>query len=64
MALIIWLHVDLEDLKALAKEQGAVEGEDMCLWDATFWSERLRESKYNINEVFRHLFVFYIILRM
>ncbi|KAL3696251.1 hypothetical protein R1sor_010327 [Riccia sorocarpa] len=41
---------DLEDLKAFAKEQGAPEGDDMKHWDVTFWSERLREAKFNINE--------------
>lgn len=41
---------DLEDLKVFAKEQGAEEGENMCLWDVAFWSERLREAKYSINE--------------
>lgn len=41
---------DLEDLKAFAKEQSAPEGENMCHWDVNFWSERLREAKYNINE--------------
>ena len=50
--LCLVVHVDLQDLKAFAKEQGAPEGDDMCLWDVTFWSEWLRESKFDINEVF------------
>ncbi|XP_057854237.2 probable cytosolic oligopeptidase A [Cryptomeria japonica] len=41
---------DLEDLKIFAKEQGAEEANDMCHWDVNFWSERLREAKYDINE--------------
>ncbi|KAI5081968.1 hypothetical protein GOP47_0001711 [Adiantum capillus-veneris] len=41
---------DLEDLKVFAKEQGAEEGENMRQWDVNFWSERLREAKYTINE--------------
>jgi len=41
---------DLEDLKIFAKEQHAEEANDMCHWDISFWSERLREAKYDINE--------------
>ncbi|CAM6094637.1 unnamed protein product [Calypogeia fissa] len=41
---------DLEDLKAFAKEQGAPECDDVRPWDLTFWSERLWEAKFNINE--------------
>lgn len=41
---------DLEDLKTFAKEQHAEEANDMCHWDISFWSERLREAKYDINE--------------
>ncbi|RZC90636.1 hypothetical protein C5167_028470 [Papaver somniferum] len=29
---------------------GAVEANDLSEWDISFWSERLRESKYDINE--------------
>ncbi|EPS59874.1 hypothetical protein M569_14931, partial [Genlisea aurea] len=39
---------DLEDLKAFAKDQG--EADVLNHWDLSFWSERLRESKYEINE--------------
>lgn len=41
---------ELEDLKTFAKEQHAEEGNGMCHWDISFWSERLREAKYDINE--------------
>ncbi|XP_039158308.1 organellar oligopeptidase A, chloroplastic/mitochondrial-like [Eucalyptus grandis] len=41
---------DMEDLKHIAKTQGAKESDDMSHWDIDFWSERLRESKYDINE--------------
>ncbi|MBD1913363.1 MULTISPECIES: M3 family metallopeptidase [unclassified Leptolyngbya] len=40
---------DLEALKTFAKEQGAPEGDDLQLWDITFWAERLRETKYDLN---------------
>ncbi|KAJ7556220.1 hypothetical protein O6H91_05G074800 [Diphasiastrum complanatum] len=42
--------IDLQDLKDYAKEQGAPDGSNICLWDITFWSERLREAKFDINE--------------
>uniref|UniRef100_A0A1J3HIY0 oligopeptidase A n=1 Tax=Noccaea caerulescens TaxID=107243 RepID=A0A1J3HIY0_NOCCA len=41
---------DMEDLKSYAKSQGAAEADSLTHWDTTFWSERLRESKYDINE--------------
>lgn len=49
----------MEDLKIFSKEQGAVEADDLKHWDITFWSERLRESKYDIKEV-RLVSVFYL----
>lgn len=42
---------DVEDLKEFSKSQGALEAGDLTHWDINFWSERLRESKYDINEV-------------
>ncbi|MBA0803290.1 hypothetical protein Gohar_013522, partial [Gossypium harknessii] len=41
---------DIEDLKSYSKSQGALEADNLSHWDINFWSERLRESKYNINE--------------
>lgn len=41
---------DMEDLKTFCKNQGASEATDLNHWDLNFWSERLRESKYDINE--------------
>ncbi|XP_057961566.1 probable cytosolic oligopeptidase A isoform X2 [Malania oleifera] len=41
---------DMEDLKHFSKSQGALEANDLNHWDFSFWSERLRESKYDINE--------------
>ena len=41
----------MEDLKIFVKDSGSPEATDLTHWDLTFWSERLRESKYDINEV-------------
>lgn len=41
---------DMEDLKIFCKTQGALESNELNHWDIAFWSERLRESKYDINE--------------
>lgn len=41
---------DMEDLKNFSRDQNATEANDLNHWDLTFWSERLRESKYDINE--------------
>ncbi|KAF8012226.1 hypothetical protein BT93_I0378 [Corymbia citriodora subsp. variegata] len=42
---------DMEDLKRFAKSQGAKESDNLRHWDIIFWSERLRESKFDISEV-------------
>lgn len=39
---------ELDDLKAFAKSQGS--NEEITLWDITFWSERLRENRYEFSE--------------
>ncbi|XP_020578060.1 organellar oligopeptidase A, chloroplastic/mitochondrial-like isoform X2 [Phalaenopsis equestris] len=41
---------DMEDVKKFAAEKGAAEANDLSHWDVSFWSERLRESKFDINE--------------
>ncbi|PHU27249.1 Organellar oligopeptidase A, chloroplastic/mitochondrial [Capsicum chinense] len=41
---------DLVDLKEFCKSQGSPEADDLNHWDITFWSERFRESKYELNE--------------
>ncbi|XP_056689620.1 probable cytosolic oligopeptidase A isoform X1 [Spinacia oleracea] len=41
---------DLEDIKSFSKQQDAAEADNLTHWDISFWSERLRESKYDINE--------------
>ena len=43
--------VDMDDVKNFSKNQGALEADDLNHWDINFWSERLRESKFDINEV-------------
>jgi len=40
---------DLDALRDFAKEQGAPEADDLQQWDVAFWSERLREAKYELN---------------
>ena len=49
--IICVIFVDMEDLKNFSKSQGAAEADDLNHWDLNFWSERLCESKYDINEV-------------
>eukprot|EP00897_Mesotaenium_endlicherianum_P006089 jgi/Mesen1/5508/ME000277S04713 len=41
---------DLEDLRAFAREHGGEEAADLKHWDMAFWSERLREAKYDISQ--------------
>jgi Zn-dependent oligopeptidase len=46
----------MEDLKAFVKDSGSAEANDLANWDLNFWSERLRESKYDIDEVVSSLY--------
>jgi len=41
---------DLDDLRALAREDGAAEADDLKNWDAAFWAERLRERRYAYSD--------------
>ncbi|MCY7337050.1 MAG: M3 family metallopeptidase, partial [Chamaesiphon sp.] len=40
---------DLEDLRAFAITQDAPEANDLKHWDLAYWSERLREAKFDFN---------------
>ena len=42
---------ELEEILAFAKEQGAPEADTgLMQWDVGYWSERLREAKYELKE--------------
>jgi oligopeptidase A len=41
---------DLDDLRALAREAGAPEADDLRNWDLAFWAERLRERRYAYSD--------------
>ncbi len=40
---------DLENLRAFAISKGAAEANDLKHWDLAYWSERLREAKFDFN---------------
>jgi oligopeptidase A len=40
---------DLEDLHTFAISQNAPEANDLKHWDIAYWSERLREAKFDLN---------------
>jgi oligopeptidase A len=40
---------DLTDLRAFAISQGAPEAKELKHWDLAYWSERLRETKFDFN---------------
>ncbi|GMP68533.1 hypothetical protein CsSME_00028126 [Camellia sinensis var. sinensis] len=40
----------MQKLEDFAKSQEAVESEELTHWDINLWSERHRESSYNLNE--------------
>ncbi|MCD6364386.1 MAG: M3 family peptidase, partial [Planctomycetes bacterium] len=41
---------DLEELRELARSQGAVEADNMMNWDVAFWAERHREERFDLND--------------
>ncbi len=41
---------DLDELRALAREEGAAEAEGLTNWDVAFWAERLRERRYAYSD--------------
>jgi oligopeptidase A len=41
---------EIEALKSFAAAKNAPEGSDMKHWDTSFWAERLREEKYDLND--------------
>uniref|UniRef100_A0A7N1A6I8 oligopeptidase A n=1 Tax=Kalanchoe fedtschenkoi TaxID=63787 RepID=A0A7N1A6I8_KALFE len=41
---------DMEEIEFLAQAQSAMEGDRLNHWDIHFWSERLRECKYDLSE--------------
>ena len=40
---------DIEDLRTFATAQGSAEANDLKHWDMAYWSERLREAKFDFN---------------
>jgi oligopeptidase A len=40
---------DIEDLRAFAISKEAAEANDLKHWDMAYWSERLREAKFDFN---------------
>jgi oligopeptidase A len=43
-------QADLEALKSFAVSKNSPEGSGLMHWDTSFWSERLREEKYDLND--------------
>ncbi|MCA8962903.1 MAG: M3 family metallopeptidase, partial [Planctomycetes bacterium] len=43
-------HRDLEELRELARAEGASEAEDLRQWDLAFWANRLREKKFDYTD--------------
>lgn len=40
---------DLENIRIFAAQQNAIEAKDLKHWDLGYWSERLREAKFDLN---------------
>ena len=41
---------ELDDLKALARRHGAAEAENLAPWDLPFWSEKLRQERFDLDQ--------------
>jgi oligopeptidase A len=40
---------ELEDLRACARRHGAPEAEDLRPWDVSYWAERLRQERFDLD---------------
>ncbi|MFM7085813.1 MAG: M3 family metallopeptidase [Cyanobium sp.] len=40
---------ELDDLRAIAARHGAVEAADLQPWDVSFWAERLRQERFDLD---------------
>jgi oligopeptidase A len=40
---------ELEELRACADRTGAAEADDLKPWDVSFWAERLRQERFNLD---------------
>lgn len=41
---------ELDEIKAFAQSQGAKEADEIRQWDLPFWTERMREQKFDLND--------------
>ena len=41
-------HREMDELRFFKREQG--ESEEVCHWDVTYWSERMREARFDYSE--------------
>ena len=43
-------RLDLDDLRQLARDEGAPEADDLQPWDVGYWAERLRERRFDYSD--------------
>ena len=41
---------ELEELKACAQRHGAAEADSLAPWDVTYWSEKLRRERFDLDQ--------------
>ena len=41
---------ELDDLKAIARRHGAAEAEELAPWDLPYWSEKLRQERFDLDQ--------------
>ena len=41
---------ELDDLKAIARCHGAAEAEELAPWDLPYWSEKLRQERFDLDQ--------------
>ncbi|MCB4395128.1 M3 family metallopeptidase [Synechococcus sp. HB1133] len=41
---------ELRDLQSIARDQQAPEADDLAPWDVAYWSERLRQSRFDLDQ--------------
>jgi oligopeptidase A len=41
---------EIDELKTCARRQGATEADDFSPWDVSYWAEKLRQERFNLNQ--------------
>ena len=41
---------EIDELRDCARRHGATEADDFSPWDVSYWAEKLRQERFNLNQ--------------